>query len=391
MKKIIIFLSFLIYTISLSAQDENSTIYLLDGSQLSGTIIEEKADDYIKLEIIGGNVISISFKDIDKLQRAGESVSQINQPSNTPYEVDSSVIVQLKNGGQEEGTIIEQLENAYIKLLRADGKVITIAQNDILSVNKKETEIVTIDPDKPAITTEKIENPSSNTNFLSAIQDIVYFKDGSRMQGEIIEEKEGEHIRLQTAENNIITIPLELIHKTKKVNRKNRTYYDKGRNVKKRGYYNVSMVGSIFGTDEFDGRTLGLSFQTINGYMFNRWIGVGGGVALDFYTYEFIPLFVDIRGYVMDKAISPYYSVNVGYGFGADLFNRFDDGFRDIEGGLMFHPSIGVRFATRYNSSFQVDVGYKFQDATITSRLPDFTEIADVRYQRFTLRFGWMF
>ena len=108
-----------------------------------------------------------------------------------------------------------------------------------------------------------------------------------------------------------------------------------------------------------------------------------------------------MRGSLTKKRISPTYNLSIGYGIpagGEEDLNNFD-GFIVIKrkGGLMVYPSIGLRFASRKNTTFSIDFGYKFQHL-IKHREYDIdwwwdgnTYIDDIWYKSLAVRLGWEF
>ena len=78
MKKILLGIAFLFGTLSLSAQNYEETIYLKDGSVISGIIIEQIPGKSMTIQTNDGNVIVYQVKDVAKITK-----NINNQPNNT--------------------------------------------------------------------------------------------------------------------------------------------------------------------------------------------------------------------------------------------------------------------------------------------------------------------
>lgn len=109
----------------------------------------------------------------------------------------------------------------------------------------------------------------------------------------------------------------------------------------------------------------GASLQNVTGYQFNKWLGLGLGVGYDMYNVDIrqaiIPVFTEVRGRVLDKKVSPIYSVSAGVGFGV---NNEENGITKMKPGFMWNPALGFSIQGSENASFVIDLGYQFQHMT---------------------------
>ena len=130
------------------------------------------------------------------------------------------------------------------------------------------------------------------------------------------------------------------------------------------------------------------------GYQWNQFLALGIGTGYRQIIWDsgekMIPVFAEVRGYVSNNAIRPFYNIDIGYSFGLT-----DDelGLIKSEGGLLLYPSFGISFG-RQNLKYSFDLGYMFQDNKVTYG-NDFDDrirtIQGLKYQRLTLRFGVTF
>lgn len=120
-----------------------------------------------------------------------------------------------------------------------------------------------------------------------------------------------------------------------------------------RGYKGMVNAGWILFAEDVSFEAL-----TIHGYQFNPHLFVGGGVGINFYSSPsgpntsreggFIPIFADVRGYLLKGKISPYADAKIG------VLMPY------LEGGtsVYFAPEVGCKLNT--SSRFALNVAVEF-------------------------------
>ena len=116
-----------------------------------------------------------------------------------------------------------------------------------------------------------------------------------------------------------------------------------------KGYKGMVNAGLILLSEDVSFEAL-----TIHGYQFNPHLFVGGGAGINYYSSGsddagYIPIFADIRGYLLKGRISPYGEAKIG---GQVTFNG------NGTSGLYFAPEIGCSFAT--SKRFAIDVAVEY-------------------------------
>lgn len=224
---------------------------------------------------------------------------------------------------------------------------------------------------------------------------VVILKSGTEFSGYVKEWKVGEVITIETEAGNEYTFTGDSIDKIlqmKLYEKSNNLKFGTPYNFKESGRY-YSVRGSIIKGNNGDRRNeqAGLGISLLAGHRFNRFIGIGAGVGYDSYTLEsgesVLPLFVEASGYTTPTHTSLSYSLAAGYGL---AFTNEEYGIIDAKGGLMVHPSIGMRFGKK-KLKYTLDLGYRFQKANFTFRdqwngRSRFEQ--RLLYKRVTLRFG---
>ena len=232
---------------------------------------------------------------------------------------------------------------------------------------------------------EKIDLDPSKTVIIS-------LKSGSKLEGEVIDWKIGESITVVSAWGQEYTF--ERIH-YENIEQVSSSYNDvilKPYNFKEKGLYYTYKMSFIKGNNgERAAEVNGFGISASAGHRFNRYFSIGGGVGYDKYIWnsgeEFFPVFVEFTGYLVPKLTTLFYNIQGGYSFAQGPEDRYL--LSDAEGGLMFYPSIGVRFGPDA-LKITFDAGYKFQEAELTYNQPwgqDFSE-QTLTYKRLVLRLG---
>lgn len=214
----------------------------------------------------------------------------------------------------------------------------------------------------------------------------ILLKDGSFLKGTVLEESTEGQLRIVLKSGHEIEVPYILVEKIRD-NLDKEIMFSNGSSIKTKGFYQILQFGLLPGfSDETEDQLLwGLTGRYSAGYRFHPLLAVGAGMGLDYYDQFMIPAFVEARGYLLKKAVSPYYSLSGGYSFPF----QFRQGWIEKTGGLMVNPSIGLRIATE-KSVFHIDIGYQLQKVTLKSNNWQITTDR-ITYRRWGLRIGWEF
>ncbi len=223
--------------------------------------------------------------------------------------------------------------------------------------------------------------------------DMVYLKDGSIFRGTIVEYEPGGILRLRINRTSTITLQDARI---KKIVQKGTASGKGGRKeyaFKERGFYNAT-YGNLSISTEFRGNdpVVDVGIHNITGYQFNRFLGVGLGVGMDYYYIgsgeNIMPVYVEGRGYLKAKNVSPMYSLAAGYGF---AFTNDERNLEIAKGGMMIYPAFGFRLGGSDNANFLLDFGVKIQKAEFTFDRGWEIEHNRMTFNRFIIRTGLMF
>ncbi|WMX12760.1 MULTISPECIES: hypothetical protein [unclassified Aureispira] len=202
-------------------------------------------------------------------------------------------------------------------------------------------------------------------------EDVVYFKDGSILRGQILEYTPKSEIKIQVRGGSILVYPSSTILKIEKEKSTNEVQpVEKPRTLhvpQSRGWYH-SFAGSNVIPAPFTGpgffsvfNLLGFKLEYSVGYKFHKLFGVGLHIGfLAAGADGTVPICANFRGYLMEKSVSPYYDMNIGYGLSLNSLSGIN-GNGSTSGGLHLHPAIGVRFPSTRKGHTTLDLGYLIQ------------------------------
>lgn len=190
-------------------------------------------------------------------------------------------------------------------------------------------------------------------------KEVVYLKNGSIINGIIIEQIPNESLKLQTADGSIYVYKMSEVERitkeatTLKYNEFSSNPMAHNTYSIAKGYKGFVDLGYAIGVGDWGLDRVEIS--TAHGYQFNPYLFVGAGFGVNYYTDAElcnIPVFANLRANLLNAKITPFVDVKIGYSV------------VDIEG-FYFAPSIGCRFGLTRRMAINLGVGYAMQKAEI--------------------------
>ena len=234
--------------------------------------------------------------------------------------------------------------------------------------------------------------------------DQILLKNGTTFEGAILEYQQGQPLWLELSNGDTLMFQDEeierIIQKGQAVSPtaaplpgKEEATKKKAYAFKEKGLYNATYFATLSGSSDSELK-LGLGFHNITGYQFLRQFGLGLGLGIDTYSFDngqsIFPLFLEARGYLVRKPVSPYYSVNAGYGF---AFRNEEELITKAEGGILIRGTIGLRLGADEDTNVLIGLGYQYQKASLERQ--NFQgaelEIRELVYNRIVMRVGLIF
>ncbi len=160
------------------------------------------------------------------------------------------------------------------------------------------------------------------------------------------------------------------------------------------GFY-VAAELEIIGGDERTDDAPGIGIQAAAGYRIKRWLGTG--LAFGYHNFylgsneKLYTLAAEARGFLNEHNVSPYYGLQLGYGWVEDSQMN---GLVSSSGNFFWSPQIGLRFGGGAYGNFYAGVSYLFQKASFTyntSRWRQESIEQRVSYRRLNIKLGILF
>jgi hypothetical protein len=238
---------------------------------------------------------------------------------------------------------------------------------------------------------------------------MVFLKNGSMLRCKILEYKLNDVIKLEIQGGSV------LVYKSDEVAEIKKEYNFKGNEVEnteqKHSYsdelyfaFYMNMIGGYLEQRFWGGAqdipTLGLGAKFSMGKSINRHLMIGGGIAWarmnNYFMYSsHLPIFAEVRGDILKKNNSLYYSLGLGYNIALKRKGFSRNGFTmtDANGGLYVNPAIGLRFASFSKNHFCIEFNYAIHSAGYSFTGPSAELIGPTKnlFIRPTLSFGFLF
>ena len=164
---------------------------------------------------------------------------------------------------------------------------------------------------------------------------------------------------------------------------------------REKGWYNETSVGLMFGNNNaYEEKETRIIVSNSTGYHFNKLLGVGLGTGYASFSEDspefVIPLYAEMKSYLLNRHISPVLTLRAGYGFAVQQGDRSTD---SRTGGIHVYPSIGYRFGGGKDANFSLDFGFLYQRVSYEHRYRgfdwgDYVQAVDIGYKRWVIRAG---
>lgn len=192
------------------------------------------------------------------------------------------------------------------------------------------------------------------------LQEAVHLKNGSIIRGTVIEQIIGQSLKVQTADGSIFVYQMDEVEKITKENRmqpaRTASLAPAGNITGYRGFVDFGFTKGLgdSGENRFE-------LTTSHGYQFTPYFFTGAGLGIHYYmdmwwndeNIPFIPLFIDLRGNLMQGSIVPFIGLKGGYSL------VVDDGLYGV--GLYAAPSVGVKYMLSETFALNLSLGYSYQ------------------------------
>lgn len=211
-------------------------------------------------------------------------------------------------------------------------------------------------------------------------EDVIYFKNGAILRGEIIEHTGEESLKIKTAGRNVVVVMLEEVQEIKKERVPAQQYF------KESGYVNYTGMAVLPGLDATSVR-----FQMVNGYQFSPKFSAGLGFGFTTYSdpLSLAPFFLDVKYKFLKANTTPFVFLKSGYSFSilAD-----DIEVEEHRGGYMLNAGFGLQFDTGKGFGWYFTAGYNREHSSFEQERWDGRIVEnEITYRRMQFGFGLSF
>ena len=210
-------------------------------------------------------------------------------------------------------------------------------------------------------------------SFVSTAQRIpintVYFKNGSEIKGKIIEDNEGETIKVQTVDKSIwVFNKADILKVVDAPFAKTTPQIDF--TLKSRWFTQVQMelMPPKPGAEGTVPAMLGVA-----GFQVNKHLSAGFGTGVEAFHISMLPLFGDLKYYFLNDITTPFIGFKGGYAF--PLENQRDE-LRNVDlkskGGLMGGVEVGFIRNLSSDTRLTFSMGYRYQQLVQTGGINEY-------------------
>jgi len=227
-------------------------------------------------------------------------------------------------------------------------------------------------------------------------KDIIYVKNGSVINGQIISSLPSGQVKIKTKDNSLWVFEaaqIDSISKSTGVFSQIHT-----------GYFNLTEAGILAGNSNNKYATP-FSLMNISGWQFNNQFSVGAGAGVEFFSETYLPVVADFRYYLKRQGVNPFFGIQGGYSFAMDTPDKqyvyggsdYSSVWRNptidalrikAKGGFLVNPFVGFSTPLGENLALTFSAGYRIMRQRY-SREDNY--MIDIDYNRLSLKIGLIF
>ncbi len=235
----------------------------------------------------------------------------------------------------------------------------------------------------------------ANTTFAQKTKnDVIYLKNGSIINGQIISALPAGQVKIKTKDNSLWVFESSQIDSINKS--------ASGLKQIHSGNFTIAEAGVLAGNSHNQYHAP-FSFMIISGRQFGNRFSVGAGAGVEFFSETYLPVVADLRYYFKGQGVQPFFGIQGGYSFALD---KPDEQFvyqtgdmwwpqpsgtpleLEAKGGLLLNPSLGISTSLNQNLALTFSAGYRIMRHQYC-REDNYT--IDIDYNRLSLKIGLLF
>ena len=220
-------------------------------------------------------------------------------------------------------------------------------------------------------------------------QEVIFLKNGSVIHGAKSLTHLDSLIEVRTADGSLFRFEANQLDSITREARRP--------DIRSRGYFIGIELGINSGRTYTDvwganNRANTPTFQLVTGYHWNSHWSTGIGTGLDIYQDNtFIPVFARGMYIPLNTPLTPVVTMDAGYGFYNQAFNKDLPNTQTIKGGMLFNPAVGFMARSARRTAFLFTLGYRQQESLQSFQNGEIRTDQDFSFRRLSLRMSLLF
>ncbi|MCK4879499.1 MAG: hypothetical protein KAS82_02525 [Bacteroidales bacterium] len=199
--------------------------------------------------------------------------------------------------------------------------------------------------------------------LLAQEADHVYLKSGSVIRGKIIEIEPVDHVKIEDMCGNIWFYKITDVEKITSEPFESGIRRDQEPIGFEAGFVNMTSIGFLAGSSH-NSQVAPFSLLMVNGYRTSHGLFAGIGTGIEFFSTNYLPLFLDLRGDLLEGDVVPYVMAKGGYGLPLSSDRSDYDISYEYSGGLLFGAGVGLKIRTRNHFAWDIELLYRYQETS---------------------------
>lgn len=224
-------------------------------------------------------------------------------------------------------------------------------------------------------------------------RDVIYLKNGSIINGQIISSLPSGQVKLKTKDNSLWVFESSQIDSIGKTSKGIQQFHT--------GYFNITEAGVLTGNSDNKYKSP-FTLMNIVGWQYKNRFTVGAGAGVEFFSETYLPVVADFRYYLNRQGVSPFFGIQGGYSFALDkpdkqyvyqTMNIWPGPSGNIlelkaQGGLLLNPMVGISTSLNQNLALNISVGYRMMRHRYCR---EDNYLIDIDYNRLSVKIGLLF
>ena len=199
--------------------------------------------------------------------------------------------------------------------------------------------------------------------LLAQETDHVYLKSGSVIRGKIVEIELADHVKIEDICGNIWYYKITDVEKITSEPFESGFSKDQEPLDFGAGFVNMTSIGCLAGSSH-NSQVAPFSLLMVNGYRSSDGFFTGIGTGIEFFSTNYLPLFLDLRYDLFGTDVVPYVMAKGGYGLPLSSDRSEYDISYEYSGGFLFGTGIGLKIRTRNHFAWDIELLYRYQETS---------------------------